>query len=390
MVLRWVDEELVVHEDFVGLHEVPCIQASTLVHVVKDTLLRLNLTLTKARGQCYDGASNMSGVRNGVAKQIQDEQPNAFFTHCYGHSLNLAVSDTIKQCNTMKSALEITHEITKLIKYSPRRERIFKDLKGEMAPGSPGVRVLCPTRWTVRADSMLSIIQNYSVLQELWDKAVDIVRDSDTIARIRGVSAQMQSFNFFFGLVLGECLLRNTDNLSRTLQKKDFSAAEGQITMEQTKRTLMSIRSDTSFDLFWEKVTSMASDSDVNDPVLPRRRKVPRRFEEGSAPPEYPSTPKDMYRKVYFEALDLLVQTIQDRFDQPGYKMYRCIEALLLKACHKKDYSEELKQVLEVYSADLNAPNLQTHIDIFSKNLSDSVTMSNIFAFKILLEQRRS
>ena len=140
MVLRWVDEKHLVHEDFVGLYEVPCIQASTFVHVVKDTLLRLNLTLTKVRGQCYDGASNMTGVRNGVAKQIQDEQPNAFFTHCYGHSLNLAVSDTIKQCNTMKSALEMTHEITKLVKYSPRRESIFRDLKGEMAPGNPGVR----------------------------------------------------------------------------------------------------------------------------------------------------------------------------------------------------------------------------------------------------------
>ena len=158
MVLRWVDDGLLVHEDFIGLYEVPCIEVSTLVHVAKDTLLRLNLTLTKARGQCYDGASNMTGVRNGVAKQIQDEQPNAFFTHCYGHSLNLAVSDTLRQCNTMKSALEMTHEITKLAKYSPRRESIFRD---EIVPGSPGVRVLCPTRWTVRADSMQSIIQNY-------------------------------------------------------------------------------------------------------------------------------------------------------------------------------------------------------------------------------------
>ena len=46
-------------------------------------------------GQCYDGASNMSGTRNGVAKCIQDEEPRAIFTHCYGHSLNLAAGDTI-------------------------------------------------------------------------------------------------------------------------------------------------------------------------------------------------------------------------------------------------------------------------------------------------------
>ena len=66
---------------------------------------------------------------------------------------------------------------------------------------------------------MQSIIQNYSVLQSLWDQATDIVHDTETIARIRGVAAHMQSFEFFFALVLGEILLHHTDNLSKTLQK---------------------------------------------------------------------------------------------------------------------------------------------------------------------------
>ena len=120
LVLRWVDDNLSVHEEFIGLSCVKSIEASSLVFVVKDSLLRLNLTLAKARGQCYDGASNMSGLRNGVVKQIQDEELRAIYTHCYGHSLNLTASDTIKKCKTMKKALETTHEITKLVKYSPR------------------------------------------------------------------------------------------------------------------------------------------------------------------------------------------------------------------------------------------------------------------------------
>ena len=112
-------------------------------------------------------------------------------TACYGPGLNLAVADTVKRSATMKKALDITHEITKLVKYSPRRKSAFNNLKDEMSPGNPGVRVLCPTRWTVRADSMESIVCNYSVLQELWDEAVSFVRDSEVIAHIRGVAAQM-------------------------------------------------------------------------------------------------------------------------------------------------------------------------------------------------------
>ena len=126
--------------------------------------------------------------------------------HCYGHSLNLSTNDTVKHSKVIKMALQTTHEITKLVKYSPQREGLFDKIKGKLAPDSPGVRVLCPTRWTVCATSMQSIIQNYSVLQELWEEAIDI-RDTETIARIRGVATQMTSFDFFFGLVLGEMLL---------------------------------------------------------------------------------------------------------------------------------------------------------------------------------------
>ena len=61
-MLRWVDDDLNVHEEFIGLHEVPTIQTDVLVAVIKDCLLRLNLSLNKVRGQCYDGASNMAGI----------------------------------------------------------------------------------------------------------------------------------------------------------------------------------------------------------------------------------------------------------------------------------------------------------------------------------------
>ena len=83
---------------------------------------------------------------------------------------------------------------------------------------------------------MKSIISNYSTLQEVWDQAVDILHDSDTIARIGGVASQMKLFDYFFGLVLGQDLLRITDNLSQTLQKKSYSANEGQLIAVRPRR----------------------------------------------------------------------------------------------------------------------------------------------------------
>ena len=38
------------------------ITAATFVSAIQDTLAQLNLTLNKARGQCYNGASTMRGL----------------------------------------------------------------------------------------------------------------------------------------------------------------------------------------------------------------------------------------------------------------------------------------------------------------------------------------
>ena len=45
LVIRWVDEQLILHEEFIGLYSVPAIDADTLTTVIKDSLLQLNLSL---------------------------------------------------------------------------------------------------------------------------------------------------------------------------------------------------------------------------------------------------------------------------------------------------------------------------------------------------------
>ncbi len=42
-----------------------------------------------------------------VAAKMQQIEPKAMFTHCYGHALNLSVNDTIKGSPTMKAQEKI-------------------------------------------------------------------------------------------------------------------------------------------------------------------------------------------------------------------------------------------------------------------------------------------
>ena len=49
----------------------------------------------------------------------------------------------------------------------------FENLKQNLAPDTPGFHVLYPTRWTVRACSLKSVMDNYKVLEELWKSSPD-------------------------------------------------------------------------------------------------------------------------------------------------------------------------------------------------------------------------
>ena len=88
--------------------------------------------------------------------------------------------------------------------------------------------MLCPTRWTVCANALASVISNFEILLNTWDEAAEIVSDTESKARINGVASQMKTFEFMFGAILGEMILRHSDNLSQCLQKRTISAAEGQ------------------------------------------------------------------------------------------------------------------------------------------------------------------
>ena len=89
LVIRCVDDDFCVSEEFLGLYSLAEADANSIVSVLLDALLRFQIPLSKLRGQCYDGCSTMAGTKSGVAAQISAKEHRAVFTHCYGHALNL-------------------------------------------------------------------------------------------------------------------------------------------------------------------------------------------------------------------------------------------------------------------------------------------------------------
>ena len=117
--LRYVDVQLLRHEEFIGLHGMESTTAQSITRIKEDILLNLLLKFEDCRGQCYDGESSMAGCNTGVATNILAKEPRALYIHCYGHALNLAVQETVKRNSILQDTLDTVEEMTKLIKRSP-------------------------------------------------------------------------------------------------------------------------------------------------------------------------------------------------------------------------------------------------------------------------------
>lgn len=101
IVFRYVNKEGQIVERFAGFFADAGRTADSLFKFLTETFNKLNLE-KKLIAQTYDGASVMAGHLNGLQANIKNIAPQALFTHCYAHALNLvlskACSGSIKEC----------------------------------------------------------------------------------------------------------------------------------------------------------------------------------------------------------------------------------------------------------------------------------------------------
>ena len=69
----------------------------------------------------------------------------------------------------IRNVMDFIYNLVQLIRFSPKRLSLFDSLRKDVALNSgettTSLRMLCPTRWTVRHNSIDSIMKNYKILQ---------------------------------------------------------------------------------------------------------------------------------------------------------------------------------------------------------------------------------
>ena len=251
--------------------------------------------------------------------------------------------------------LGFSNELVNLFRASPKRLALFYHLKYQLSPDSPGLKPLCPTRWTMCSGSIDSILRNYNVLcEELTQIGENSCGESSTKAV--GLLALMEMFSTYFGLKLSHLVFGAAEQLTTTLQYKNINA---QVTSAVSAALTYLQRQglDSAFDKFYE-TSFKGSEGLTQEPALPRQRKL-ERFENGAPESEAHPSAKEYFRQQYFTFLDLIISELKRRFDQPSFSILREIETLILGSCNGVG-KEPSCTFREMYGGDLNMDNLVT------------------------------
>ena len=105
LCIRFVDSKKQIREEFVDFIEMDRITGEALYGAISHYH---SLNLQELHGQCYDGASNMSGVRKGLSGRILEQSKKAFYTNCTSHALNLCIAATCKEQNIQTIVSQMT------------------------------------------------------------------------------------------------------------------------------------------------------------------------------------------------------------------------------------------------------------------------------------------
>ena len=339
---RHVNDNLEIHEDFVGLYHVTETSGQAISDMIVDVLTRLCLSVDALRAQTYDGAANMSGKYSGCQAKLREKQPLALHIHCGAHVANLVMQQAVTGCPLVHDTVQWVHELGVFLKRSGKQKAIFEAIltgsKAEesISPGS--IRPLCPTRWLCRSGPITATLNYYESVIEFLEKSSQ-TSNKDVAAKARGLLQKFIKGETLFGLMMAIKPITALEQLNKGLQSKTANISGMMTAVALTGAEIRNWRSEEEYAKLFVAADSKAKELELDPLEIPRTRQTPKRF-SGPAVQYQAKTPEEHYRKKYYEYLDLVVTGLTSRYDesQAGLTSYQALERILITG----DISEEI------------------------------------------------
>ncbi|XP_012832961.1 PREDICTED: zinc finger MYM-type protein 1-like [Erythranthe guttata] len=363
LVVRYVDNSGIVIERFLGVEHVTDTSALTLKATIDDFFSRYGLSVSKLRGQGYDGASNMRGQFNGLKTLILNENPCAYYIHCFAHQLQLALVAVAKKHDHISSLFDFTTRVLNVVGSSCKRRDLLRKKQheniidalniGEISSGrglnqETNLKRAGDTRWSSHYNTLLSLIN-------MFDAVIDVLevigRDASSTSHrteAQDIVDRLLSFDFVLSLFLMKKVLAITNELSQALQRKDQDIVNGMRLVQVSKIQIQSFR-ENGWDFLFESVTVFCKKHKVDVPQMDVKyvaRGRRRRNEEEM-------TNLHHYKvETFYTILDMQLGELNARFSDSTMELLVCIACLDPSNSFSHFDKDKLLRLVDFYPQD--------------------------------------
>ncbi len=358
--VRFLDANNDIREEFISFIKLERVRAMDIANAIVQSLEGIGLSLDNLHGQGYDGASTMSGVKAGVQAIIQERQPKALYTHCAGHSLNLAI---LNSCSipSIRNCIDQIKGFTVWIRYSPNREGLLKAIiskRSQVGTNRSSILNVCITRWVENIDGWERFSQYHPFLIELCE--VILYGNSEFHNYNDGWSAEdkrntlahmkaLESFEFIYCLVTLSRSLSYLKGAVVKVQGKDQDLVSGMSIIDKCCTELKSERED--IDSYSGRVfrhsSRLAQQSNIQ---IQKPRTNPRQQHRSN--PDSTSVEEYFKITVAIPFLDHLISDVTSRFTKHS-KQAATLQGLLPIHITNNSSFCDIESAASFYSDDL-------------------------------------
>ncbi|KAL5559209.1 hypothetical protein UlMin_035420 [Ulmus minor] len=386
VMFRYVNKKGYVIESFIGIEHVANTTAVSLKTAIDKLFSKHGLSISRLRGQGYDGASNMSGEFNGLKTIIMKENECAFFVYCFAHQLQLALMGVAKKHGLICTFFTVVSNVVNIVGASSKRRDILREKQtlkviealksGELSSGTGlnqeiGIKRPCDTCWGTHFGTLVSFITMFSSIVDVLEEIANDRLNSEQKHEASIMLQLVQTYDFVFSLHLMKIILGITNELSQVLQKDDQDIVNAMDLVKVCKQQLQMMR-----DTGWNSLLDVVSDFCVeqNIDVLNMENMYCAQGKSRRKAPKL--TNMHYYHVDFFNAvIDLQLQELNSRFNEANTELLLCLACLSPNNSFSAFDKRKLIRLAQLYSYDFSTVDLrvlenqlQTYVDDLRSN----------------------